>query len=143
MIDVRAYLDEGGKLFFTGKNAGYQYGTRPTTSSSATSGSRSRGSRPRGRVECTPATNDGVRHRTELDASIRRRADQCIQHNDDFLQYYLGAYIRVVAGGSRSTRRRARPFGMAGTESGPFDGLTWLFDETGAGNQNDHTTSTS
>ena len=25
MIDVRDYLNEGGKLFFTGKNAGQQY----------------------------------------------------------------------------------------------------------------------
>jgi hypothetical protein len=135
MIDVRAYLNEGGKLLFTGKNAGYQYGYAGGNNQQFRNfGFPEPWESPEGKW-CTSATND------EFNESDPAAADQCIQHNDDFLQYYLGAYIRSSPGQSFD-EVNGRPFGMAGTEGGPFDGLTWLFDETGAGNQNDHTTST-
>ncbi len=62
------------------------------------------------------------------------QADGCIAHNNDFLQYYLGAYIYAAPGGSFDSATN-RPYALRGT--GPFAGLTWRFDETGANNQ-DH-----
>ena len=70
--------------------------------------------------------------------TTRRSADGCITHNDDFLQYYLGAYIYVSGGNTaEETDEGYFPFNMTG-DGEPYGGLTWGFDETGAGNQ-DHT----
>ena len=54
-------------------------------------------------------------------------ADGCIQHNDDFLQYYLGAYIRVADGGKLvETMRRRRAVPVAAAPAAPFDGSLGL-----------------
>ena len=130
MIDVRAYLNEGGKLLFTGKDAGTQYGYAGSNNQQFRNfGFPEPWESPEGEW-CTPDDAD------EVNESDPAAADQCIQHNDDFLQYYLGAYIRATPGQSYDDVND-RPFPMAGTAGGPFAGLSWLFDETGAGNQ-DH-----
>ena len=72
----------------------------------------------------------------EFDEDDPTQADGCILHNDDFLQYYLGAYI-YASPGQTFDDEAGHPYGLAGTEGGPFEGLSWLFDETGANNQ-DH-----
>jgi hypothetical protein len=128
MIDVRAFLNEGGKLLYTGKDAGTQYGyAGPNNQQFRNFGFPEPWESPGGKW-CTPADDD------EFNPDDPAAADGCIQQNDDFLQYYLGAYIRATPGNSFDDAN-ARPFGLAGVAGGPFAGLSWLFDETGAGNQ--------
>ena len=70
MIDVRAYLNEGGKLLFTGKNAGYQYGYAGGNNQQFRNfGFPEPWESPEGKW-CTPATND------ELQRVGPRRADR-------------------------------------------------------------------
>ncbi len=123
MIDVRHFLNEGGKLFFTGKNAGQQW--------AAGNEFRNFGfpEPPEGGKWCSNAQD-------EFDPDTPSAADGCILHNDDFLQYHLGAYIYAAPGNTLDDSTvPPHPFPMRGT--GPFDGLAWQFDETGANNQ-DH-----
>jgi hypothetical protein len=121
MIDVRHFLNEGGKLFFTGKSAGQQWAEGNVF--------RNFGfpEPPEGGAWCDNA-------KPEFDPDNPANADGCIAHNDDFLQYYLGAYI-YAAPGNTFDDEAGHPYAMRGT--GPFDGLSWMFDETGANNQ-DH-----
>lgn len=121
MIDVRSFLNEGGKLFFTGKSAGQQWAEGNVF--------RNFGfpEPPEGGEWCDNA-------KPEFDPDNPENADGCIAHNDDFLQYYLGAYI-YAAPGNTFDDENGRPYPLRGT--GPFAGLSWLFDETGANNQ-DH-----
>ena len=66
-------------------------------------------------------------------------ADGCIPHDDDFLQYYLGAYML-----RRRRQRRidedGQPSPIAGTEAGRSRAELLDFDETGAGNQDNTAT---
>ena len=121
MIDVRHFLNEGGKLFFTGNPAGQQWAQGNVF--------RNFGfpEPPEGGIWCDNA-------KPEFDGDTPANADGCIAHNDDFLQYYLGAYIYASPGNTFDDENHT-PYALRGT--GPFDGLSWLFDETGAGNQ-DH-----
>ena len=110
MIDARDYLNEGGKLFYTGKNAGRQ---------SVRRGQRGPQLRVRraARGRQVVLVGDDSRVRPGRPAA----ADGCIPHNDDFLQYYLGAYCTGGAGQSfddAAGDRRAR-----WPASGPFGGL--------------------
>ena len=121
MIDVRHFLNEGGKLFYTGKSAGQQYAEGNPF--------RNFGfpEPPEGGAWCSNAL-------PEFDEDNPANADGCIAHNDDFLQYHLGAYI-YAAPGNTFDDENGRPYALRGT--GPFNGLSWMFDETGANNQ-DH-----
>ena len=131
MIDARAFLNEGGKLIYTGKDAGTAVRLCRTDNQQfrelrlpGADGVRADGK------WCTPDDTD------EFNEDDPDAADGCIQQNDDFLQYYLGAYIRATPGNSFDDAN-GQPFSLAGTAGGPFDGLSWGFGEGGAGNQ-DH-----
>jgi hypothetical protein len=121
-IEVRDYLNEGGKLFFTGKNAGQQYAEGFEF-----------------RNFGFPEPDEGGEYCAfelpEFDEDDPSQADGCILHSNDFLQYWLGAYV-YVSGGNSSDPDTGELYDMAG-EGEPFGGMTWQFDETGAGNQ-DH-----
>jgi hypothetical protein len=133
MIDARAFLNEGGKLIYTGKNAGYQYGYAGNNNQQFRNfGFPEPWESPDGKW-CTSADTD------EFNPDDPSAADGCILQNDDFLQYYLGAYIRASPGQSFDDAAE-RPFALKGV--GPFAGASWMFDETGAGNQNDGSSST-
>ena len=99
MIDVRHFLNEGGKLFYTGKNAGRQYAE----------GNEFRNfgfpepPESRRRVLQQAATR---RRRRSSTRTSSRTADGCIPHNDDFLQYYLGR-TSTPRPATRSTTRTA------------------------------------
>jgi len=148
MIDVRDFLNEGGKLFYTGKNAGRQYAE----------GNEFRNfgfPEPEGGeledvldanvyepqycnkngTDADPSTPE-FDPWPEFDEDDPTKADGCIAHNDDFLQYYLGAYI-YASPGNTFDDAEGHPYPLVGTEGGPFEDLTWSFDETGANNQ-DH-----
>ena len=62
---------------------------------------------------CTPADTD------EFNEDDPAAADGCILQNDDFLQYYLGAYIRATPGQSFDDANE-RPYALKGV--GPFNG---------------------
>ena len=116
MIDVRHFLNEGGKLFFTGKSAGQQWAEGNPF--------RNFGfpEPPEGGMWCDNA-------KPEFDPDNPANADGCIAHNDDFLQYYLGAYIYAAPGNTFDDRgRRTRSRCAARARS---MGLSWQFDETG------------
>ncbi|MFI5491633.1 M14 family zinc carboxypeptidase [Actinoplanes sp. NPDC051859] len=71
-LAVRDYLNEGGKLLFSGQNAGYAQGT-----------DGSYRYLPDGPGECTDTANPA-----------------CLQIFNDFQQYWLGAYSYVDGGGT-------------------------------------------
>ena len=74
MLELRAYLNEGGRLLYTGRSAGWQYANafdyNPVS---------------------TPPVCDNV------DQSVD---DGCLLLSDDFLQYWLGAYLFIEDGGT-------------------------------------------
>ncbi len=86
MVDVRDYMNEGGKLFFTGQNAGHQYAL-PTAVEFRNFDF------PEG--DEAPARGPLVRRRSVPD---RPDEDGCIPPNNDFLQYWLGGAVYVRAG---------------------------------------------
>ena len=75
MLQVRAYLNEGGRLLYTGRHAGWQFANafdyNPVS---------------------TPPLCDNV------DQTVN---DGCLLLSDDFLQYWLGAYLFIEDGGAR------------------------------------------
>jgi hypothetical protein len=136
-IGVRDYLNEGGKLFFTGKNAGREwaegYEVRNYGFPEPAEGGEWCN---KNGTDSDPAT-PGVQGWPEFDPDDPSQADGCIAHVNDFLQYYLGAYV-YVQGGQSTDPDTGQLFDMAG--SGPLVGLSWKFDATGAGNQDNSAT---
>jgi hypothetical protein len=151
MIAVRAFLNEGGKLLYTGKRAGLQYAEgnefrnfgfpEPDGAPGDAIGANVYDPQycNKNGTDKDPTT-DAFDTWDEFDQTDPTQSDGCIAHNDDFLQYYLGAYIYVSGGNTalETDEGGYQPFNMTGTDKGPFKGLTWGFDDTGAGNQ-DHT----
>jgi hypothetical protein len=107
MLAVRAYLNEGGRLLYTGKYAGleiaqgYEFNLETN-------------------APCDPDSD----------------ADGCQGLSDDFLQYYLGAYIYNEDAGTTS---KGTLYDVAGTDN-PFSPFGWSFGAPGANNQ-DHSAS--
>ena len=103
MLELRAYLNDGGGLLYTGRSAGWQYANafdyNPVT---------------------TPPFCDNV------DQSVD---DGCLLLSDDFLQYWLGAERFIEDGGTNSD---GEPFPLQGSAGGPFDGLAWTLNGDGS-----------
>ncbi|HXU97106.1 MAG TPA: M14 family zinc carboxypeptidase [Jiangellaceae bacterium] len=97
MLELRAYLNEGGRLLYTGRHAGWQYANafdyNPIT---------------------TPPYCDNVDQTVD---------DGCLLLSDDFLQYWLGAQLFIEDGGTDA--ETGEPVPLAGTALGAFDGLEW------------------
>jgi hypothetical protein len=108
MLAVRAYLNDGGRLLYTGKYAGFGnafgYEFQPETN-----------------APCNP--ND-------------QGQDGCLALSDDFLQYYLGAYVYNDEAG---TSANGKLYSVTGAAN-PFSGLSWSFGAPSANNQ-DHSAS--
>jgi hypothetical protein len=107
VLDVRAYLNEGGRLLYTGKYAGLEYA---------------------GGYEFQPETGAPCNPNDE-------GQDGCVALSDDFLQYYLGAYIYNDDAGTT----KGKLFDVTGVDT-PFGGLQWSFGGPSANNQ-DHSAS--
>ncbi len=107
LLAVREYLNEGGRLLYTGKYAGLEYAQG---------------------YEYNPETNAPC----DPDSA----ADGCQALSDDFLQYYLGAYIYNEDAG---TTAKGTLYDVVGVGD-PFNALGWSFGAPGANNQ-DHSAS--
>jgi hypothetical protein len=107
-VDVRDYINEGGKVLYAGKHAGQQY------------------------AEGYEYRNVGFAQPNEdkqgrwCDSAQDEAHDGCIAHVNDFLQYYLGAYLRVANGNSWSADGTV--FDVAGED--PFGPALWSFNPT-------------
>jgi hypothetical protein len=107
LLAMRQYLDEGGHLLFTGKYAGLQY---------------------------AQGYEFDLEHGLACDPNTS--ADGCEALSDDFLQYYLGAYLYNEDAGTTST---GKLYDVLGVDD-PFGGLSWTFGGPSANNQ-DHSAS--
>jgi Zinc carboxypeptidase len=115
MLEVRAYLNEGGQVLFTGDWAGEQYTGNVGTQLYD----------PKGEIACAPLPA-GVDPRRCL--ALRGSGDGV----NDVLQYYLGGYLAVPGDGIADD---GTAFGLRGTDV-PLAGLSWLLNGgDGADNQ--------
>jgi hypothetical protein len=107
MLQVRAFLNEGGKLLYTGRHAGWQFANAFDYNP----------------VETPPFCNN-------VDQTVD---DGCLLLSDDFLQYWLGAYLFVEDGGTdRGGPGTAddKAFPVVGTDV-PFEGAgPWTINQT-------------
>ena len=108
-VAARDFINEGGKLFYAGKHAGQQY---------------SEGFEFRNYG--FPQPNED-KHGAWCDADLPEAKDGCIPHVNDFLQYYLGAYLRVDNGNSWNAADNS-VFDVHGID--PFGPATWSFNPT-------------
>jgi hypothetical protein len=110
MLEVRAFLNEGGRLLYTGRHAGWQFANA---------------------FDYNPVSTPPLCDAVDLEAN-----DGCLFLSDDFLQYWLGAYLFVEDGGTDrgdpATTDDDKAFPMAGADV-PFEGATsspWNIDQT-------------
>ncbi|HET7236101.1 MAG TPA: M14 family zinc carboxypeptidase, partial [Actinomycetota bacterium] len=94
ILEVRSYLNEGGKLLYTGRHAGWQYAF----------------AYPYNPVTTPPYCDETLPQKQAID---------CLLLSDDFLQYYLGAYLFIEDGGTVGET----PAPIQGL--GPFTGSSW------------------
>jgi hypothetical protein len=104
MLEVRAFLNEGGKLLYTGRHAGWQFANA---------------------FDYNPVSTPPLCDAVDLEAD-----DGCLFLSDDFLQYWLGAYLFVEDGGTDTAADpdvafdvggAAAPYGSAGTDPWEID----------------------
>ncbi len=110
MLEVRAFLNEGGRLLYTGRHAGWQFANA---------------------FDYNPVSTPPLCDAVDLEAN-----DGCLFLSDDFLQYWLGAYLFVEDGGTDrgdpATTDDDTAFPMAGADV-PFAGATsspWTINQT-------------
>jgi hypothetical protein len=108
MLAVRALLNEGGRLLYTGKYAGLEFAQGYEFNAETN-------------APCDPNT----------------AADGCQALSDDFLQYYLGAYIYNEDAG---TTAKGGLYDVVGTGDPFSSSNTWSFGSPSANNQ-DHSAS--
>jgi Zinc carboxypeptidase len=114
LLEVRSFLNEGGRLLYTGKYAGQQYtpglGTQLYDPTAANAQCRAD---PAVQARCLPLNGSG-------------------DLTGDVLQYWLGAYIVNIDAG---TTDAGSLYDVLGTDT-PFTGLEWGFNgPDSAGNQ--------
>jgi hypothetical protein len=110
MLNIRSFLNEGGGVFLTGKHAGLPFTGYEFDPSF---------NRP-----CNP---DGAE-------DFPDGTDDCRPLYDDFLQYYLGAYVYVDGGGLNA---QGHPFSVNGVDT-PLQGLSWSLGGGGSANNQDN-----
>ena len=92
IVNVRAYLNEGGKLLYTGQTAAY------------------------GQLTAFPFNPAGQPPYCKASATSPGTVTNCVPLSNDFLQYYLGAYLHIDAASSKEDAS-ALPMRLAG---GPY-----------------------
>jgi Zinc carboxypeptidase len=103
MLQVRAFLNEGGKLLYTGRHAGWQFANA---------------------FDYNPVSTPPLCDAVDLTAN-----DGCLFLSDDFLQYWLGAYLFVDDGGARED---GTSFPVVGTDDpyGTASTDPWTIDQS-------------
>jgi hypothetical protein len=114
MLEMRSYLNEGGKLLYNGQYAGLQYSANGYFFD------------PVANEPCFADPPD-----PEVDA-------RCQFLPDDFLQYYLGAYIYAEDTGTDPAT--GNPFDLEGLAD-PYSGATWSFNGADSAGNQAHTAS--
>ena len=120
MLEFRAYMNEGGKVLFTGDNAGEQY--TPNVGLQLYD--------PKGEIACNPLP-PGTDSRQCL--ALRGSGD----NTSDVLQYYFGGYLGVRFDGLDDA---GNTFGVIGTDD-PFGGLSWTLNGPDSANNQANTSS--
>jgi hypothetical protein len=116
MLEARAYLNEGGKLLYTGQWAGaVENGLAGTQLFDPVANKRCVGS----------------------NGSVLHTRCQVISDKNDFWQYYLGGYIYNSDAGTGPDG----PFDVDGVSGGPYDSLTWGFNGADSAANQLHTAS--
>jgi Zinc carboxypeptidase/Immune inhibitor A peptidase M6 len=116
MLEARAYLNEGGKLLYTGQWAGaVENGLAGTQLFDPVANKRCVGS----------------------NGSVLHARCQVISDKNDFWQYYLGGYIYNSDAGTGPDG----PFDVEGVSGGPYDSLTWGFNGADSAANQLHTAS--
>ena len=116
MLEARAYLNEGGKLLYTGQWAGaVENGLAGTQLFDPVANKRCVGS----------------------NGSVLHARCQVISDKNDFWQYYLGGYIYNSDAGTGPDG----PFAVDGVNGGPYDSLTWGFNGADSAANQVHTAS--
>jgi hypothetical protein len=110
MLEVRAFLNEGGRLLYTGRHAGWQFANA---------------------FDYNPVSTPPLCDAVDLEAN-----DGCLFLSDDFLQYWLGAYLFVEDGGTDrgdpATTDDDTAFPLVGSDV-PFAGAAtspWTINQT-------------
>ena len=111
MLEVRAFLNEGGRLLYTGRHAGWEFANA---------------------FVYNPVSTPPLCQTNNLDPAVN---DGCLALSDDFLQYWLGAYVFVDDGGTDrgdpADPTDDAPFDVVGTDT-PYDVATtdpWQIDQ--------------
>jgi hypothetical protein len=108
MFEMRAYMDEGGRVLYTGKMAGMQY-------TGAAVGSQFYD--PKGEVACRPVDPALDQRRCLLLRGSTQGGDQI----NDVLQYWFGGMVQIANDGFDED---GNAFGLNGIGD-PFAGLSW------------------
>jgi hypothetical protein len=123
ILEMRAYMDEGGRVAYTGKRAGQQY-------SGAAVGTQLYD--PKNEGPCNPPNATWDPRRCLWLRGSQFGGDSV----NDILEYWFGGAIQVVDDGFDANRN---PFGLLGVDS-PFEGLSFALNgPESANNQDSHT----
>jgi hypothetical protein len=123
MLEMRAYMDEGGRVLYTGKRAGQQY--------TGVGGVGNQFYDPKDQAVCRPV-NPAMDPRQCL---LLRGSTQGGDQIQDVLQYWFGGMVQIANDGFDPATGNA--FGINGFGS-PFEGLSWALNGPGgADNQHD------
>src|SRR3954468_18751535 len=122
MLEMRAYMDEGGRVLYTGKRAGMQF--------TGVGGVGNQFYDPKGEAVCRPV-NPAMDPRQCL---LLRGSTQGGDQIQDVLQYWFGGMVQIANDGFDEN---GNAFGLNGIGD-PFTGLQWnLNGPGGADNQHD------
>jgi hypothetical protein len=117
ILEMRAYMNEGGRVLYTGKNAAKQY---------TGAGVGTQLYDPKGESPCTPLPAGQDPRRCLL---LRGSGDLV----NDVIEYWFGGYVQVADDGNDGS---GGLFDVNGIDD-PFSGLSWGFNgPDSAGNQN-------
>jgi hypothetical protein len=117
ILEFRAYMNEGGRVLYTGDMAGEQYTGNVGTQLYD----------PQGTSTCSPLPAGQDPRRC---LRLRGSGDGI----NDVLQYYFGGYVAILGDGLDDA---GTPFDLVGTDD-PFDGLAWTLNGgDSAANQHD------
>ena len=109
MLEMRAYMDEGGRVAYSGKTAGMQY---------TGAGVGTQYYDPKNEGMCNPANRDPTWDPRRC--FVLRGSTQGGDLINDVLQYWFGGMVQIAGDGQDGTT----PYGLNGIGN-PFDGLTW------------------